>query len=89
MAYCAGFTGLGVGASRFGANVMLDLLSGQPTERTRLQLVRTKPLPFPPEPLAWVGVKLTTAAMVRADRNQGRRGPWLKAMDAVGMGFDS
>ncbi|MEV7646204.1 FAD-dependent oxidoreductase [Arthrobacter sp. NPDC089319] len=89
VAYCAGFTGLGVGASRFGANVMLDLLSGQPTERTRLQLVRKKPLPFPPEPLAWLGVKLTTAAMVRADRNQGRRGPWLKAMDAVGMGFDS
>ena len=68
---------------------MLDLLSGQPTERTRLQLVRKKPLPFPPEPLAWLGVKLTTAAMVRADRNQGRRGPWLKAMDVVGMGFDS
>ena len=67
---------------------MLDLLAGT-TERTRLKLVRKKPLPFPPEPLAWLGVKLTTAAMVRADRNQGRRGPWLKAMDAVGMGFDS
>ena len=29
VAYCAGFTGLGVGATRFGARVMLDLLSGQ------------------------------------------------------------
>ncbi len=24
-----------------------------------------------------------------ADRNQGRRGPWLKLLDALGMGFDS
>ena len=30
---------------------MLDLLAGEPTERTRLAMVREKPLPFPPEPL--------------------------------------
>lgn len=89
VAYCAGFTGLGVGASRFGANVMLDLLSGERTELTDLELVRRKPLPFPPEPAAWLGVRATTAALVRADRNGGRRGPLLKALDAVGMGFDS
>lgn len=89
VAYSAGYTGLGVGATRFGANVMLDLLSGATTERTRLRMVTKRPLPFPPEPLTWLGVKITTAAMVRADRNQGRRGPWLKLMDAVGMGFDS
>ena len=88
-AYCAGFTGLGVGATRFGANVLLDLLSGEDTERTRLKMVRRKPLPFPPEPAAWLGIKITTAALVRADRRQGRRGPWLKALDSIGMGFDS
>lgn len=89
VAFAAGYTGLGVGATRFGADVMLDLLAGTPTERTRLAMVRRKPLPFPPEPLAWLGIKATTAALVRADRNQGRRGPWLKAMDSIGMGFDS
>ncbi|CEA09552.1 Gamma-glutamylputrescine oxidoreductase [Arthrobacter saudimassiliensis] len=89
VAYSAGYTGLGVGATRFGANVMLDLLSGESTERTRLEMVRRKPIPFPPEPLAWAGVRLTTAAMIRADRRQGRRGPLLKVLDAVGMGFDS
>lgn len=89
VAYAAGFTGLGVGASRFAANVLLDLLSGETTRRTSLELVRKLPLPFPPEPVAWIGVKITTAAMVRADRRQGRRGPWLKLMDAIGMGFDS
>ncbi|MCC9195418.1 FAD-dependent oxidoreductase [Arthrobacter sp. zg-Y820] len=89
VAYTAGFTGLGVGATRFAANVLLDLLSGTQTERTRLEMVRKKPLPFPPEPAAWLGIKATTAAMVRADRRQGRRGPWLKALDYAGMGFDS
>ncbi|WP_051441761.1 NAD(P)/FAD-dependent oxidoreductase [Arthrobacter sp. H14] len=89
VAYCAGYTGLGVGATRFGANVMLDLLAGTPTERTNLRMVRKRPLPFPPEPLAWLGIKITTAALIRADRNQGRRGPWLKLLDRLGMGFDS
>ena len=51
VAYAAGFTGLGVGATRFAAEVMLDRLSGLTTERTRLEMVRRKPLPFPPEPL--------------------------------------
>ncbi|WGW11288.1 FAD-binding oxidoreductase [Saxibacter everestensis] len=89
VAYAAGYTGLGVGATRFGAKVMLDLLSGEKTELTELEMVRKMPLPFPPEPLAWIGIKLTTKAMIKADRNEGKRGPLLKALDAVGMGFDS
>ncbi|MGH2948500.1 MAG: FAD-dependent oxidoreductase, partial [Solirubrobacteraceae bacterium] len=46
--YAVGYTGLGVAASRFGARTALDLLDGADTERTRLRLVRTRPLPFPP-----------------------------------------
>ncbi len=87
-AYAAGFTGLGVGASRFAADVMLDLLAGQATERTRLKMVREKPLPFPPEPLAWMGIQLTTRSLARHDRT-GRRNLWLRAMDRLGLGFDS
>lgn len=51
--YVGGFTGLGVGASHFGARTALDLLHGRDTERTRLAMVRSKPIPFPPEPLRW------------------------------------
>ena len=87
-AYAAGFTGLGVGASRFAADVMLDLLAGEPTERTRLEMVREKPLPFPPEPLAWAGIQITTRSLARHDRT-GRRNLWLRAMDRLGLGFDS
>jgi glycine/D-amino acid oxidase-like deaminating enzyme len=89
VAYVTGYTGLGVGASRFGANVMLDLLAGQPTELTDLKMVSSKPLPFPPEPFRSVGVKLTRWSLERADANDGKRNLFLRAMDAVGLGFDS
>lgn len=89
LAYAAGFTGLGVGATRFGAQVMLDLLDGQRTERTRPSMVRAKPVPFPPEPLRWAGIELTVRSAAAADRNGGRRNLWLRALDAAGMGFDS
>jgi glycine/D-amino acid oxidase-like deaminating enzyme len=89
VAYSVGYTGLGVGATRFGAQVMLDLLAGEATERTALEMVRRKPLPFPPEPLRWVGIELTRRAVAKADARGGRRGPWLRTLDAVGLGFDS
>ena len=87
--YALGYTGLGVGASRFGARVVLDLLSGERTELTELAMVRSKPVPFPPEPLAYLGVQATRWSLARADRRSGRRNLWLRAMDAAGMGFDS
>ena len=89
LAYAAGYTGLGVGASRFGAAVALDLLGGRDTQRTRLEMVRRRPLPFPPEPLRWAGIELTRRALARADAASGRRGPWLRALDRAGLGFDS
>ena len=89
VAYALGYTGLGVGASRFGARVMLDLLSGAPTELTELQLARGKPVPFPPEPLAYLGVQATRWSLARADHRSGQRNLWLRALDAAGMGFDS
>ncbi|HLU95916.1 MAG TPA: FAD-dependent oxidoreductase, partial [Thermobifida alba] len=74
---------------RFGAEVMLDLLAGERTERTELEMVRRKPLPFPPEPFAWAGIALTKWSLARADAREGRRNLWLRAMDRVGLGFDS
>jgi glycine/D-amino acid oxidase-like deaminating enzyme len=89
VAYAAGYTGLGVGATRFGAEVMLDLLAGERTERTELAMVRRKPLPFPPEPFAWTGIALTKWSLARADAHGGRRNLWLRTLDRFGLGFDS
>ncbi len=88
LAYAAGYTGLGVGSSRFGAQVALDLLSGRPTERTTLAMVRRKPVPFPPEPIRYAAVRATRSALAAEDRT-GRRGRWLRALDSLGVGFDS
>jgi len=89
VAYATGYTGLGVAATHFGAKVMLDLLAGRETERTSLDLVRSRPLPFPPEPAASVGIGLTRWSLDRADHAEGRRNLFLKALDAAGLGFDS
>jgi glycine/D-amino acid oxidase-like deaminating enzyme len=88
-AYALGYTGLGVGATRFGADVVLDLLDGVDSERTRLEMVRRKPLPFPPEPFAWGGIQLTRRSLAAADRNLGTRNLWLRTLDRMGLGFDS
>ena len=87
--FAVGYTGLGVAASRFGAQVALDLVDDRDTERTHLEMVRSKPIPFPPEPLRWAGITLTRRALARADRRAGRRGPWLRVLDRLGLGFDS
>jgi glycine/D-amino acid oxidase-like deaminating enzyme len=89
VAYAAGYTGLGVGASRFGASVALDLVDGRESEATRLRYVRRRPVPFPPEPLRSAVVQLTRNRLAAADRNQGRRGMWLRTLDRLGLGFDS
>jgi glycine/D-amino acid oxidase-like deaminating enzyme len=87
--YSVGYTGLGVGASRFGAQVALDLAYDRDTERTRLKMVKSKPIPFPPEPLRWAAITLTRRALAKADRQDGRRGAWLRTLDRFGLGFDS
>ncbi len=89
VAYAAGYTGLGVCATRFGAAVALDLLDGRETEATRLRYVRRKPVPFPSEPLRWAVIELTRNRLAAADRRLGRRGVWLRTLDRLGLGFDS
>ncbi len=55
----------------------------------RLRFVRTRPFPFPPEPFRNVVVEAVRNELVRADANGGRRGPLLRTLDALGIGFDS
>lgn len=78
-----------MGAARFAADVCLDLLSGRPTERTELEMVNRKPLPFPPEPLASIGIQATRWSLDRADHNAGKRNVFLRTLDRFGLGFDS
>ncbi|MCX6430291.1 MAG: FAD-dependent oxidoreductase [Actinobacteria bacterium] len=87
--YVMGYTGLGVAATRFGAETMLDLLDGIENERTQLRMVRRKPLPFPPEPFRYFFIRITQWSINRADQHEGKRNFWLKTLDRLGLGFDS
>ena len=90
VAYATGYTGLGVGAARFGGRVALDLLDGRDTEATRLRYVRSKPVPFPPEPLRWAVIQLHPQPP--RGRRPKRRPPRPLARassTASGLGFDS
>jgi glycine/D-amino acid oxidase-like deaminating enzyme len=89
LAYVAGYTGLGVGASRFGAQVAIDLLFDRDSDRRKLTMVNSKPIPFPPEPFRSAGINFTRWSLDKADRNQGKRNLWLRGLDRIGMGFDS
>ncbi|MFD2174015.1 NAD(P)/FAD-dependent oxidoreductase [Rhodobacter lacus] len=88
LAYAMGFTGQGVSASRFAALAMLDMLEGRDTERTRLQMLRRPPFPFPPEPLRWLGVRWAQAGLAAEDRT-GRRSVLNRMLDKMGIGFNS
>jgi hypothetical protein len=89
VSYAAGYTGLGVCATRFGARVALDLVDGRRTAATRSAYVQSKPMPFPPEPLRSAAIAVTQRALERADARAGARGWWLRALDRAGLGFDS
>ncbi|GAA4609412.1 glycine/D-amino acid oxidase-like deaminating enzyme [Actinoplanes octamycinicus] len=89
VAYAGGFTGLGVAATRFAGTVMLELLAGADTPRTRLRMATKRPLPIPPEPIAYPAVQVIRRAIARADRNGGRDGLILKTANLLGFSFDS
>jgi glycine/D-amino acid oxidase-like deaminating enzyme len=87
--YALGYTGLGVGASRWAAGVVRDFLLRPDEERLRLRIVTSPPVPFPPEPARSLAVETVRRELDSADRNEGRRGILLKTLDALGIGFDS
>ena len=87
--YALGYTGLGVGSSRWAAGILRDKVLALDSPRLRLRFVRSRPFPIPPEPVRTPAVELMRRAVIDADRNEGRPGLFLRAMDALGIGFDS
>jgi glycine/D-amino acid oxidase-like deaminating enzyme len=88
VAYALGYTGLGVASSRFGGEVMLDMLDGRRSRATQTDFVKERPLPFPPEPFRFIGIQATRWSLNREDRT-GKRNAWLRTLDRMGLGFDS
>jgi hypothetical protein len=81
---------MGLVASRFGPGAALDLLDRPDSLHLALDFVRKRASPWPPEPIRSIGVGLTQRALARADENEGgARGLWLRALNFLGLGFDS
>jgi len=87
--YALGYTGLGVGASRWAGGVVRDFILRPDEDRLSLRLVSSPPIPVPPEPARSVAVNLVRRDLDRADRDAGRRSILLRTLDALGIGFDS
>ena len=87
--YALGYTGLGVGASRWAGGVVRDFILRPDEDRLRLRIVTSPPVPFPPEPLRSATIETVRHELDRADRDEGRRGLILRTLDALGIGFDS
>lgn len=88
LAYALGFTGQGVSATRFAAGAMLDQLEGKKTEASELSMHRRFPVPFPPEPLRSIAVRMAQKGLAHEDRT-GQRPLMLRVLDRFGVGFDS
>ncbi len=87
--YALGYTGLGVGSTRWAAGILRDRLLRPDSPLLQLRLVRSAPVPIPPEPVRTPVVELMRRAVIRADANEGRRSLFLRTMDTLGIGFDS
>lgn len=87
VAWTSGYTGLGVGATRFGARIGIELLGYQPSDIIDMQFVKKNPMPWAPEPFRWFGIRYTQYELVKADKNNGERGLWLKLLDKLNLGF--
>lgn len=92
VAYANGFVA-GVGASRAGATIMLDLLAGESTPYTELPLVsggsphgRPALRPYPPEPFLTLGMKLARAAVLK-EQETGQRHWVTRTLGRLGYIF--
>jgi glycine/D-amino acid oxidase-like deaminating enzyme len=86
--YGLGFTGHGLGTTHLAGKVLAHMALDEPSDLLSIDLVRRKPLPYPPEPLRSWGVAAVTRALRRVDAG-GRRGLLLHLLDVLGIGLSS
>ncbi|NRA55536.1 MAG: FAD-dependent oxidoreductase [Gammaproteobacteria bacterium] len=85
MIYAGGYSGFGVTATRFGARVGLAILDNNDISETKLSFATSLPGYIPPEPLRWIGAKLTMYAIDTVEHKGGWRKPWVKMVEMMGF----
>ena len=91
LAYATGYTGLGVGGRPLRRPHRRSTCStARDTEATRTALRPHQAGPVPARAAALRRrSQFTRNRLAAADRNDGRRGLWLRTLDRLGLGFDS
>ena len=74
VAWAGGYVGEGVAASNLAGRTLADLILGRPSELTALAWVDRRSRRWEPEPLRWLGINGSIAAMSHADRVEARTG---------------
>ncbi|HUG46987.1 MAG TPA: FAD-dependent oxidoreductase [Candidatus Limnocylindria bacterium] len=74
IATARGYVGHGVSTANLAGRTLAELITGRQTERTALPLVGHRSRNWEPEPLRWLGVRYTQAALGRVDRIAERTG---------------
>lgn len=85
MVFAGGYSGFGVTASRFGARVGLAVLDGENTPETKMKFATTEPNYVPPEPIRWLGAKITMYALDTLDEKGGWRKLWIRMVQKMGF----
>lgn len=88
LAYGLGFTGHGLGSTRLAGEVLAHMTLDRESELLSLEMVRTPPFPYPPEPMRRLAVAAVTRALRKTDAG-GRPGLLLRLLDLMGLGFSS
>lgn len=83
--FVAGYTGFGIGASRFGALMGLNMLFDRASPERQLDIARQGPGWIPPEPLRWLGARITFHAFDGADAEGGWKRAWIRGIKALGF----
>lgn len=83
--YVAGYTGFGVAGSRFGARMGLNMLLDRDSPERHLDIARTGVSLIPPEPLRWLGAKITFHAFDGADDQGGWKRMWINGIKRLGF----
>jgi glycine/D-amino acid oxidase-like deaminating enzyme len=86
--YGLGYTGHGIGSTRLAGQILAHMALNRPSELLDLKMVKSPPLPYPPEPLRQLSVNAVTRSLRRVDQGHAP-GLLLRALDACGMGFSS
>lgn len=74
LAWAGGYVGEGVAASNLAGRTLADLILGRSSALTALAWVDHRSRRWEPEPLRWLGINGSIAAMTRADRVEASTG---------------